>query len=168
MKKLCTHTHVHRTLQLLYKSTYTSSPWEIPSPTLATFSCSHLMLLFHQIKPTLSPRVALRKVAICDTHTHTHTSIHTHTHTHTSVIISVSCGRTSSLQSVSVSPARAPDRLGLMTWPDSSKQPSDAMINESDLLISGEYSLLYQKHSHRPKHRAGLVNILLYFEKKLF
>lgn len=53
--------------------------------------------------------------------------------------------RTSTLQSVSVSPARAPDRLGLMTWPDSSKQPSAAMINESDLLISGEYGLLYQK-----------------------
>lgn len=34
-----------------------------------------------------------------------------------------------------------------MTWPDSSKQPSDVMINESDLLISEEYSVLYQTNT---------------------
>lgn len=72
-----------------------------------------------------------------------------------------------------MSPALAPDRLGLMTWPDGSKQPSDAMINESDPLISEEYSLLYQKkkkerkRSRRHKHRAGLVNILLHFREKV-
>lgn len=45
-----------------------------------------------------------------------------------------------------------------MTWPDGSKQPSDAMINESDPLIWGEYSLLYQKRLRD----TGPVNILLY------
>lgn len=45
-----------------------------------------------------------------------------------------------------------------MTWPDGSKQPSDAVINESDPLIWGEYSLLHQKRLRD----TGPVNILLH------
>lgn len=47
-----------------------------------------------------------------------------------------------------------------MTWPDGSKQPSDAMINESDPLIWGEYGLLYQKKL--TLRDTGPVNILLH------